>query len=86
MGNSRTREICNVNDHRASMQKHFRSEKQLENIKQNEMIIPEWLFKQEQIPIKKKILKVYKPKTLKQLASEKNKLYDKEIAKRMINA
>ena len=49
------------------------------------MIIPEWLFKQEQRPIKKKIQKVYIPKTLKQLAREKIKLDDKEIAKMMIN-
>ena len=45
MENSRTCEICNVNVHRASMQKHLRSKKQLENVEQNEMIIPEWLFK-----------------------------------------
>ena len=58
MENSRTCEICNVNVHRASMQKHIRSRKLLENIKQNEMIIPKRLFKQEQTPIKKKIQKV----------------------------
>ena len=57
MGNSRTCEICNVNVHRASMQKHLRSKKHLENKKQNEMIIPEWLFKEEQAPIKKQ--KIY---------------------------
>ena len=85
MENIRTREICNVNFHRASMQKHFRSKKHLKNIKQNEMIIPEWLFKEEQAPIKKKIQKVYNPKILKQLAREKIKLDDKEIAKMMIN-
>ena len=63
MENRRTCEICNVNVHRASMQKDFRSKKHLENIKQNEMIIPEWLFKQEQTPIRKKIQKVYNTKT-----------------------
>ena len=67
------------------MQKQLRSKKHLENIKQNEMFIPEWLFKQEQTPIKKKIQKIYNPKTLKQLAREKIKLDDKEIAKMMIN-
>ena len=51
MENSLTCEICKVNVHRASMQKHLRSKKHLENIKQNEMIIPEWLFKQEQTQI-----------------------------------
>ena len=49
------------------------------------MFIPEWLFKQEQTPIKKKIQKVCNPKTLKQLAGEKIKLDDKELAKMMIN-
>ena len=54
MENSRACEICNVIVHRAYMQKHSRSKKHLENIKQNEMIIPEWLFYQEQTPIEKK--------------------------------
>ena len=44
MENSCTCEICNVNVHRASMQKHLRSKKHLENMIQNEMIIPEWFF------------------------------------------
>ena len=57
MENSRTCEICNVDVHRASMQKHFRSKKHLENINQNEMIIPEWFFKEEKTPIKKRYKK-----------------------------
>ena len=85
MENSRTCEICNVNVHRESMQNSLRSKNHLENLKQNEIIIPEWFFKQEQTPIKKKIKKVYNPKTLKQIAREKIKLVDKELAKRMIN-
>ena len=47
MENSRTCEVCNVNVRRASMQKHLRSKKHLENLEQNEMIIPEWFFKEE---------------------------------------
>ena len=85
MENSRICEICNVNIHRASMQKHLRSKKHLENMIQNEMIIPEWFFKEEKTPIKKKIQKVYNSKTLKQLSREKIKLDDKELAKMMIN-
>ena len=85
MENSRTCEIFNVNVHRASMQKQLRSKKHLENMKQNGMIIPEWFFKEERSPIKKKIQKIYNPKTLKQLAREKIKLDDKELAKIMIN-
>ena len=84
MENSRTCETCNVIVHRTSMQKHLRSKKHLENIKQNEMIVPEWLFKQEQTPIQKKIQKVNNLKTLKQLAGKKIKLDDKELAKKMI--
>ena len=53
MEKGRTCEVCNVNVHRAYMQKHLRSKKRLENIIQNEMIIPEWLLKEEQTPIKK---------------------------------
>ena len=49
------------------------------------MIIPDWIFKEEKIPVKKKIQKVYNPKTLKQIAREKIKLDDKELAKIMIN-
>ena len=63
MENSRTNETCNVNVHRASFVKHLRSEKHLENEKQIEIIIPEWLFKEEQTPIKNKIEKYI---TLKQ--------------------
>ena len=42
--NSRKCEICKVDAPRASYAKHLRSKTHLENIKQNEMIIPEWLF------------------------------------------
>ena len=49
------------------------------------MIIPDWFFKEEKTPIRKKIQKIYNPKTLKQLAREKIKLDDKEVAKIMIN-
>ena len=38
--NSRKCGVCNADVHRASYQKHLRSKKHLENIKQNEMIIP----------------------------------------------
>ena len=53
------------------------------------MIIPEWLFKEEQAAIKKQIKKIYNPKTLQQLARKNNKLGDKdldeEIPKKMIS-
>ena len=43
------------------------------------MIVPEWLFKEEQAPVKNK--KAYNPKTLKQIARENNKLNDKKLDK-----
>ena len=52
--NSRNCEICNIDVHRASYLKHLKSIKHLENIKRNEMIIPEWLFQE---PIEYKIKK-----------------------------
>ena len=54
-------EVCNVDIHRASMQKHFRSKKRSEKEKQNEMINPERLFKQKQTPIRKKTQKGIRP-------------------------
>ena len=39
--NSRKCEVCNIDVHRASYIKHLRSKKQIENMKQNEKIIPE---------------------------------------------
>ena len=43
--NSRKCDVCNV-VHRASYMKRLRSKKHLENIKQNEIFIQEWLFKE----------------------------------------
>ena len=58
-------------------------------MEQIEMIIPDWLFKEERSPIKKKIQKVYNPKTLQQVARQNvkmnDKVLDKEITKKMIN-
>ena len=84
--NSHRCEICNVDIHRASYAKHLKSKKHLENAKQNEMIIPEWLFQE---PVEHKIKTIYNPKSLKQLARNNIKLDDKqlnkELAKKMIN-
>ena len=70
------------------MQKRLRSKKRWENIEQNEMIIPEGFFTGDRSPIKKKIQKVYNPRTLKQIARENfiinDKELDKEFAKMMI--
>ena len=53
--NSRKCDTCNVDVHRASYAKHLRSQTHLENMKQKELIIPEWLF---QKPIANKIKKL----------------------------
>ena len=81
MENSRACENCNVDVHRASFAKHVRSKNQIENEKQNQMIIPEWLIKEEQTPIKNEVEKVYNPKTVRQIARENIKINDKELEK-----
>ena len=84
--NSRRCDICNVETHRASFVKHMKSKKHLENMKQNELIIPEWLFQE---PVENKIKKIYNPRSLKQIARDNIRLDDKqlnkELAKKMIN-
>ena len=54
MENSLRCDLCNIDVHRASYGKHLIRKKQLEKIRQNEIIIPEWLFKEEQTRMKKK--------------------------------
>ena len=84
--NSRRCEICRVDVHRASYIKHLRSKKHLENIKQNEMVLPEWLFHE---PIENKTNKLSNPNSLRQIARGIIRLDDKqlneELARRMIN-
>ena len=46
------------------------------------MVIPEWLFKEEQTPNKKN-KKLDNPQTLKQIAREKIKMNDKEIVEEL---
>ena len=45
-------EICDIDVPRAFCVKHLRSKKHLQSEKQNEIIIPEWLFQE---PIENKI-------------------------------
>ena len=52
--NSRKCEVCNIDVHRVSYVKHLRGKKHLENEKQEEVIIPEWLFQE---PFENKIKK-----------------------------
>ena len=66
-------DVCDVDVHRASYAKHLRSKYHLENVKQNEVIIPEWLFQE---PIENEIKKFYNPKSLKQIAIKLIKLDD----------
>ena len=82
MENRRTYEIFNVKVHRASYVKHLRSKKHFEN----EMVIPEWLLKEEQeeqSPIMKQIKNLNDPKTLKQIARENFKLDDKKLDEKL---
>ena len=70
--------ICNVDIHRASYVKLFRSNKHLENEKQNGLVTPEWLFEE---PIENQTEKIYNPKPLKQIARDNIKLDDKQSIK-----
>ena len=83
---SRKCDFCKIDVHRASYVKHLRSRKHLENEKQNEIIIPEWLFSKNLLKIK---FKKHNPKSLKQLARDNMKLDDKqlneELTKNMLN-
>ena len=81
MENSRTCENSNVNVHRAPYAKHLRSKKHLENTKQDEIFITEWLFEEKQAPNKINLEKMYKPKPLKQIARQIFNLNDKELDK-----
>ena len=76
--NSRKCDVCNVDVHRASYIKHLRSKKHIENMKQNEMNIPEWFFRER---IENEIKKIFNPKSLKQLARDNIKFYDKQLNK-----
>ena len=78
--NSRKCDVCKIDVHRASYLKHLRSKKHIENMKKNEMIIPEWLFQE---PIVNKINKIYNPKSLKQLARDNIRLDDKQLNKKI---
>ena len=84
--NSRKCESCNVDVRRASYINQLRSKRHIENIRQNDMIIPEWLFQE---PVENKVNKIYYPKSLEQLARNNIKLDDKqlnkELAPKMIN-
>ena len=79
--NRRKCDICNVDVHRASYVKHLRSKKYLENIKQNEKIIPARFFRE---PIENKIKKIYNLKSLKQIAGDNIRLDDKQLNKNLL--
>ena len=79
MENSCRGDICNIDVHRASYAKHLRSKNHLEIIRQNDIIIPEWLYKEEQTPVRKKLKKEYKHKALKLIARDNINLDDKEL-------
>ena len=83
MEKSRRCELCNTKVQRAFYAKHLRSEKHLQNLRKNDIIIPKWLFKEEQGPIKKKIKNVYNAESLKQIARDKIRLHDKELDKEL---
>ena len=78
--NSRKCDVCNIDVHRATYVKHLRSKKHIKNMKQNEMIIPERLFKE---PLENKIKKIYNPNSLRQIARDNIKLDHKQLNKEL---
>ena len=84
--NSRKCDICNVDVHRASYMKHLRSKKHIKIMKQNEMIIPEWLFRENN---ENNINRIYNPESLKRIARNTinldEKQLNKQLAREMIN-
>ena len=54
MENSLRFDNCNIDVHRGSYAKHLRSKKHWENIRQDDIIVPESLYKKEQEPFRKK--------------------------------
>ena len=48
MEDSRRIDVCNTNVHQASDVKQLRSKNYLESMRQDEKIIPDWLFEEEQ--------------------------------------
>ena len=54
MEDSRRIDVCNTNVHQASDVKQLRSKNYLESMRQDEKIIPDWLFEEEQDLMKTK--------------------------------
>ena len=79
--NCRKCDVCKIDVHRASFANCMRSEKYSEKKRQDVIIIPECLFKEEQKHIKNKIRNIYHPKPLKQTARGKFIINDKDLAK-----
>ena len=81
MENSRRCDIWKIDVHRSSPAKHLRSKKHLENIKQDDMIIPDWMLQEPVVNIPRKICN---PKPLKQIARENNKIDEEQLNKELI--
>ena len=63
----------------------MRSKKHLENIRQDDIFIPEWLFKGEQASNKNKIKKIYNPMPLRQIGRAIFKINDEKLANKMVD-
>ena len=57
----------------------MRNKKLIENKRQKDVIMPEWLTKE---PIEIKIKKIYQPKPLRRIAKDKINLHDKQLNKK----
>ena len=71
-------ELCNIEVHRASYQKHLSSKMH----SSNEMIIPNYFFNETSVT-PQKITKKYNRKPLKELSRNKIKIDDKQLHKEL---
>ena len=86
MENSRRCDICKIDVQRASFAKHLRSKQQLKNLRQDDLIIPDWLLRE---PIENIPRRIHNPKSLKEIARDNIKVDDEkpieELAKKINN-
>ena len=70
MENSHTCDICDANVHRVAFAKHLRSKEHLEDTKYEEMIIPEWLFREPNKNVNYIPMRIYNPSSLEKKSNK----------------
>ena len=68
--------ICDIHFHRASLAKHLRSKKHLENLNHQEKTIPEWLFQEPQEIVYIITRRIYNPLRSREKSGQYNETDD----------